>query len=77
MNANTTNRYQTGIAPGRNAGSVRRAGAVRFSVPRRLGERRHRATGGAPCPPPELLSIEEAIARFVDANPPQLYRGGA
>jgi hypothetical protein len=31
-------------------------------------------------PPPDdgpTLSIEEQIARWVDANPPQLYRGGA
>ncbi len=25
----------------------------------------------------QTVSIEEAIARFVDANPAQLYRGGA
>jgi len=50
-----------GRRPGRD---VRRPGSA--AQPRPVANRA----------PPEL-SIEEAIARYVDANPAQLYRGGA
>jgi hypothetical protein len=54
--------------------------AVRHPRRRRQGRRssgahvvQHPAAASAAAEP----SIEEIIARYVDANPPQLYRGGA
>jgi hypothetical protein len=59
------------LVPTRRGGAMpRRRGRVRVNC--RLG-----AAAPATRPAAEALSIEEAIARFVDANPAQLYRGGA
>ena len=58
----------------------RQAGFVRFplsAVKRTTGRRSVRTEACAPSAMEPSLSIEEAIRGFVDAQPGQLYRGGA
>jgi hypothetical protein len=72
MNLHPIDRHETGIAVTGRGTLVRHARAnrqVEIALP---GERQRLTLASVRGP-----VIEEAIARFVEANPPQLYRSGA
>ena len=76
MSTPSTNRIETGNPIKAKTSLRRRALGIQVARGRRAADRRFVFAKRAP-EMAQTLSIEEAIARFVDANPAQLYRGGA
>ena len=77
MKRQSRDRHATGNAVAPAATPTYRARAARLVGIRRLGARARAMFARIPRPASDAVSIEEAIARFVTANPTQLYRGGA
>jgi len=81
MNAHAIT-YLDNTNPPRVKAPFRRRGSAAWVGNRRMAEPGYNAANSAlPIGKEGLISeassIEEAMARFVDANPAQLYRGGA
>jgi hypothetical protein len=76
MSTPSTNRIETGNPIKAKTSLRRRALGIQVARGRRAADRRFVSAKRAP-EMVQTLSIEETIARFVDANPAQLYRGGA
>lgn len=76
MNTHSTDRFDTGNLIKAKASLRRRIVGVPFPRVQRRTDRRF-ASNKSNQEFSQTLSIEEAIAQFIDANPAQLYRGGA
>ena len=76
MSTHSTDRIETGNPMKAKTSLRRRALGIQVVRGRRAADRRFGSAKSAP-EMAQSVSIEEAIARFVDANPAQLYRGGA
>lgn len=72
MTAYPNDRFENAYLTQMRMSPRRRIGAVATIRVRRTPDRRLAAPGGM-----QSVSIEETIARYIDANPAQLYRGGA
>lgn len=77
MNRQPLDRHATGHAVAPAATPTYRARMPRLVGIRRLGTRARAVLARMRRPAPDAVSIEEAILRYVTANPTQLYRGGA
>ena len=76
MSTQSTGRLESGNPIQSKTSLRRRVVGATVVKGRRTADRRFALAKSAPGRA-QTLSVEEAIARFIDENPAQLYRGGA
>jgi hypothetical protein len=76
MGTHSINRLKIGNPMQAKTSLRRRVVGIPVVRGRRTADRRFASATSAP-DTAQILSIEETIARYVDQNPAQLYRGGA